>query len=320
MYTGAVENYPEIIEAIVAERELLGNPADVVRAVRDPWQVVRCLADHQLPAAALLRAGAPVPAGNWVRKPYRSGGGMNILSVHCRAGRPPPPAPASHYWQQFIPGHSASAVFVAGGGHSVLLGVTQQLIGCPWAGALAFRYAGSIGPLPIASDHRAQLERIGASLAASFALTGLFGIDTICNGDGVWTMEVNPRYTASIEVLERASSLRSIALHVSWCQGATRAIAPVSTGKRLHGKVVLYATRTTRIPPAFRTWVEQQNRQTEFPAVADIPDEGSVISPRRPICTLLTSGDSLSEVEAGLRKQVQSARRILQTPSGSSGW
>src|SRR4051794_30449688 len=35
MYTGAIENRPDLIECV--DRPLLGNPADIVRAVRDPW-------------------------------------------------------------------------------------------------------------------------------------------------------------------------------------------------------------------------------------------------------------------------------------------
>ena len=47
MYTGGLENHPRLVARIAARRPLLGNPADVLRRVRDPGEV----------KAALYRAG-----------------------------------------------------------------------------------------------------------------------------------------------------------------------------------------------------------------------------------------------------------------------
>ena len=108
------------------------------------------------------------------------------------------------------PRHVVSAVFLAAGGSAVLLGVTRQLVGCRWAGATGFRYVGSIGPLEIDRGLRRQFQRIGDCLADAFDMCGLFGIDAIVSGTDVWTIEVNPRLTASVEILERATGLAAI--------------------------------------------------------------------------------------------------------------
>ena len=43
---------------------------------------------------------------------------------------------------------------------------------------------------------------MGAALADVFDLCGLFGVDGVVRGNRFWPVEINPRYTASMEVLE----------------------------------------------------------------------------------------------------------------------
>ena len=71
-------------------------------------------------------------------------------------------------------------------------------------GSHGFQYAGSIGLLPISEATDKTLMMLGDVLTKQFDLSGLFGIDIILDGDQVWTIEVNPRYTASMEICEAA--------------------------------------------------------------------------------------------------------------------
>src|SRR5687767_10917006 len=43
MYTGGLENYPELVDQIAAERPLLGNSGSVLREVRDPFKLAAAL-------------------------------------------------------------------------------------------------------------------------------------------------------------------------------------------------------------------------------------------------------------------------------------
>src|SRR5205085_2528059 len=63
-----------------------------------------------------------------------------------------------------------------------------------------FQYAGSIGPLDC---RREALESLGQTLVDAFALRGIFGVDFLFDGDRIRPVEVNPRYPASLEILER---------------------------------------------------------------------------------------------------------------------
>ena len=131
------------------------------------------------------------------------------MRAHNTAGRT---ARSSRYFQEQIEGLPASAVYIGTRDGAICLGVTRQLLGLSWCGADRatdrFRYCGSIGPLKVSPSLARQFEELGTAIARSFALIGLFGVDAIIRDDEIWTIEMNPRYTASIEILERASAMR----------------------------------------------------------------------------------------------------------------
>jgi len=123
-----------------------------------------------------------------------------------------------NHFQQFLAGRSISAVGVGDGSHGSLLGVTRQLVGGP--GAPEFAYCGSVGPITLASAAHATVVRLIDHLAGAFDLRGLFGVDLILDdADRPWVIEVNPRWPASVEVLELAIGLPAMRIHVDACRG-----------------------------------------------------------------------------------------------------
>jgi predicted ATP-grasp superfamily ATP-dependent carboligase len=58
-----------------------------------------------------------------------------------------------------------------------------------------------------------QLNNLAAFLTKEYGLTGVNGVDFILNGDRVYLTEVNPRYSASMELIEQAYTLPIFYLH-----------------------------------------------------------------------------------------------------------
>src|ERR1043166_7161575 len=199
IYTGGLENHPAILEWL--DRPLWGNPPSALRRVRSPFVLADVLRSHGLPTL-LVRADPP-SAGDrrqWLLKPLRGSGGVGIR-------RYTPPTffdPRTHYVQEFSPGPCFGAVFLGDDAGTRLIGLTRALH-ADWLHAPAFHYAGSV--LTVVPP-RSNLQRIGDVIGDAFALRGLFGIDLVYHTDpatGVAdfrVLEVNPRYTASVEVLE----------------------------------------------------------------------------------------------------------------------
>ena len=93
-------------------------------------------------------------------------------------------------------------------------------------------------------------------LADRFELSGLFGVDFILDGDQVWTLEVNPRYTASVEIVERATGIHAIAaprgrdcqrMRLSTSLQAPRPRSPILVARQSN----LFAKRDIVISEAF---------------------------------------------------------------------
>src|SRR6185503_15144337 len=70
LYTGGLENRPDLIATI--DRPLLGNPPDVLRAVRKPERWTKCLRDRKIPCPMV--ADDSVTGGKWLLKPLRGAG------------------------------------------------------------------------------------------------------------------------------------------------------------------------------------------------------------------------------------------------------
>src|SRR6185503_1028179 len=76
MYTGALENHPELIDQMAWIAPLQGNSGDVLTRVRSPWELAKALGDAgflfpetRASAAGLLRDGS------WLTKTYAGASG-----------------------------------------------------------------------------------------------------------------------------------------------------------------------------------------------------------------------------------------------------
>ena len=184
---------------------------------------------------------------------------------------------------------------VVGAVHAEL---TRQLVGEAWLHAPAFRYCGSVGPIRVECEK--EIQALGEVLVARTGMRGLFGVDGVLREGWFWPVEVNPRYPASVEVLERATGLRAL----EWqCRPVSPrpADSPPRLGEtRLHCKAILYA----RCDVVMRTAAIQEN-------LADLPHPGERIEAGRPILTLFAEGADDAACLAALRARAAEVEASL---------
>ena len=325
-YTGALENHPDVIAALARERPLLGAGPEAVRAARD----VTILATA-VPAAGLLfpetrchARGVPRD-GSYLVKPAAGAGGRGIDRWTVAATRRPGAGRA--IWQRRVAGTAWSTSHAVAPHGAELLGASRQLLGRPWCGARGFAWCGAIGvavaeiPRPL----RRQFDRVG-TLLVGLGLTGMVGVDVIVDDRGrVWVVEVNPRPTASMELVERATGRSIAAAHFAAC-GAD---APSSAGSarprnNVPGtKAVLFAYAATAIDPGLPVRLESlaaawREADDGWPAVADIPRPGQVIARGGPLLTLFAPRGAGRDVTALLRRRVAAIAAVLSPPSGAA--
>lgn len=304
-YTSSFENYPRAVARLSQGRSLLGNPPEVLTRIRNPVELSRLL-QRQGIAAPETRATAPsTPSSRefWLLKPRRSGGGHGI-----RPWSPGEAVPRSSYLQKRISGVVGSIAFAANGRTAVILGFSRQLVGEARFGAYGFRYCGSIlgtPTTPLFAGQTALLERATTavdSLTREFGLKGLNGLDFVARSGVPYPIEVNPRYSASMELIERGQQVSMFRVHADASRGILP--APPPSARLVQGKAILFA-RYDVVLEDTRRWLEQE-------WLADIPHPGEPIQRGHPICTVFAEAPDEKSCLRLLSRRARAVYRFAQ--------
>jgi predicted ATP-grasp superfamily ATP-dependent carboligase len=313
-FTGGFENHPERVRRIARRHVLWGVDAETLRAVRDPARVAEVLARSAVPAPAVRSDPRGLPRdASWLKKPRASAGGRDIEPLLADNDADSP----LYYFQERIDGPSYSAVFIGRRSHARLVGTTRQITGIDGS---PYAYRGSIGPLPIENALAARLSVLGNVLACNFGLAGWFGVDYILRGGIPWPVEINPRYTASVEIHELASGRPLLAEHQRACaENCTASDDPVQhehscSRPRIIAKLILYATQGLVVPEI----VPDENDHTDVFAVrpvADVPWPGRRVNPGEPIMTLFAEGADTADCWSRMARLEEAWTKRLGLPA-----
>jgi uncharacterized protein len=304
-YTSNLENYPAVVKQFARAGQLIGNSPETLRRVRH-WPSLSATltrGGYLTPETIFPGSGqTPRPEREWLVKPIRSGGGHGV--AFWRKQRLPG---RSFLLQEYLPGEPISAAFVANGNRAVVLGLAEQLIGRAEFGTSGFTYCGNLlpplqdGPA-LAREVLAQVQGIADLLAREFGLVGVNGIDMILAGEKLYVIEVNPRYSASMELIERAYGLPIFDLHY---RAVTRGELPdydlSATGwpdGTYYAKAIVYAEQDFTALDT-REWMSQ--------GVRDVPHPGEEMKRGYPVCTVLAGGETREEC---MRELVEVAERV----------
>lgn len=287
MYTGGLENHPDVITDLAKDREILGaGPSELKRLRERPDS-----------------AGALVPAtGRWLVKSFRSSGGLGV-----RRAVPGETVPDGHYLEEFLDGPVMSAVFHDG----ELLGITEQIVGASWLHAREFLYAGNLvgwalptrssgacGELQLTQAFPLTSGAVGGQCppyeipTPAVRLAGYSGIDFILKNSTPIVLEINPRYPASVEVIE-------FARHFGCAVGKAIYFAPRSFAFSRSGPW------DADLEGTFEPW--------RLPTYADIPEPGELMEAGSPVLTFFAAASTADEC----RERLQSRARELDALFGA---
>ncbi|MBX9579600.1 MAG: ATP-grasp domain-containing protein [Gemmataceae bacterium] len=332
LYTGGLENHPEVVAELGRRRELWGVGPDGLERVRDPFALFDLLAGKGFAAPQVRRPDEPDPSqGRWLLKPARSAGGFGIRPA------PPGPHPADLYLQEFVDGPPMSAAFAAAHPRCELLGVFEQLVGEPWLHARPFAYCGNITANPD-DNLRGTLVLIGYRLLTAGGLRGVCGVDFVHADGSPFVVEVNPRYTAAMELLEHATGRavfpsptpppNPLPHRERGSRTAAGSGLPPSPlvgegagGRGVRacaGKAVYYAPHPITFPPA-GPWdadLELPFDPWRLPGYADIPDPGEVIEPGQPVLTFFATGSTTADCREKLKERAAELDARFGGPAG----
>jgi predicted ATP-grasp superfamily ATP-dependent carboligase len=176
-------------------------------------------------------------------------------------------------------------------------------------GSAGFRYCGSL--LASAGEalfpEQEALLGTAAALAASvteeFGLVGLNGLDFVAREGVPYPLEVNPRFSASMELVERAQGLSLFELHERACRGVLP-LAPVPARSVL-GKAIVFARRNVTMPDT-RGWLTDGS-------FADVPHPGERVGRGHPICTVFEEARDAASCYRGLIRRSARVYRAAES-------
>ncbi|WP_425613689.1 ATP-grasp domain-containing protein [Anatilimnocola sp. NA78] len=305
MYTGSLENYPRLVGRLAKLRPLLGNGPEVVARVRDPRWLASQLSKTELAYPETRFAGDKIASeAGWLIKPIRSAGGMGIRQADAAEGRF---VGTRHVYQRYVQGVSLSASFMATKNGVHLLGFAQQWCGENWGSPQPFQFAGAMSPLKLLPADEETIVRAANQLAASAGLRGLFGLDLIRDAERIWLIEVNPRYTASMELLESTTGPSLVVAHCQAFAAEDVSIFRVASTE-FHAKLIVYATESGVAGDRLQQLIGELGAVGI--QVKDIPVWGTTIDKHSPICTVQIASADRATIANGL---VTSAEQICSS-------
>ncbi|QDU79601.1 ATP-grasp domain protein [Polystyrenella longa] len=305
-YTGGLENHPELLRQCERSAPLFGVRSYSVERLRDPILLSRVVEPTgiHVPETRLMTGKAP--DGDWLLKPWRSGGGQRIRQAD-RAGAQTGTGGESFYLQRRVRGVPYSVSFLARNGKGEILGAVRQFIATSSEIQVSrgirlqfpFLFCGGVTCEVGEVASPDVLQDLVDRLVQEFELVGLCGIDLIkTDTSRTCLLEVNPRYTATMELLERRSGTRFLPQHFAACQGKEATIPAFSATK--DSVRPMYVAKQVLYTPTGLTIGEEglvsllggsflQASDAEI-ILADQPAPGSVLQAGWPICSLISLG------------------------------
>jgi predicted ATP-grasp superfamily ATP-dependent carboligase len=276
-YSGGFENFPELVDEMSAECELLGNSPTSLRAVRDPYRLREMVRSVGMETPQVLSPGTqPDPRFRWLRKRLKSGGGYAIEPWDGIVPNEP-----GYMVQRYVEGLAHSASFIGNGHAAQVFAVTRQLSGDAAFGAHGFAYVGNLLIPKPDSRLLANLNDLATALTRAFGLVGLNGIDFIVKGEQLTILEVNPRYSASMELVEEDMATSLFAWHVAGCRQQPLTVLPEYQSQNVFGKAYVYARQDGTTPDTTRWSAKGWH---------DVPRTGETFRAGQPICTVTAVG------------------------------
>lgn len=273
VYGAGFEDRPELLTALARGRPVIGNRAETVARLKDPFAFADLLASLGIPHPEVATA-PPADAGGWLMKRAGASGGAHIRQASSRL-------PAGHYAQRRMAGRPVSLLFLADGRGVLPVGFSRQWV-APARGH-PYRYGGAVGPVPASGETAAAMIDAVSRIAGTVGLVGLNSADFLAGPAGWCLLEINPRPGATLDLFDRPPMPSLFGLHLAACAGRLPAELPSLTGCR--AAMVVYSA----VPILLRDglcWPDW---------TADRPRTPARIPAGAPLCTVIADGPDMKE-------------------------
>ncbi len=312
LLAGGMENLPELVSSLCDRGLLQGMDRTSLLACRSIESLRQLVHGTGINFPESRDCKPRVDPAKWIWKPYASSGGLGIRSAVDTSDNP------FGYWQKFIQGSSIGVYFVIFPDGPQYCGATESLSGEDWPGPKPMIYRGSLGPIDLPESYVSDLTELAMRIYSSTNYRGWLQMDLVETTDAqLYLLEINPRWTAGMEILRIAELTNMARLHLQAIRfDSTTSLESLKNHSHWAAKAIFYA------PHELRFWFDSKaefirhamTRLKQDPTchryeveadIADIPHVDQVFLPEQPVFTVRT------RFAHRVNLDWQSARQIL---------
>lgn len=197
--------------------------------------------------------------------------------------------------QELVEGAPVSVSCLSDGKNAVAVAINEQYL--RGSEDASHGFCGSVTPF-IHSDSE-MLVSLAEEIAAASGCTGSLGIDFVL-GDEVWVIEINPRFQATLDTVERATGINLFMAHLDACRGVLPVKRPFA--HRFAARSILFADRDLVVRDDLG---HMQSR------VADIPPVGTRIEDGHALISVFGEGSTRDDACRALDNNITELRTYI---------
>lgn len=273
-----------------------GTPSGIAARFCTKTGIQKFFEDYGFPVPPIVSAGE-YPA--FIKPDTGAGGWRNTLAVtpddetawqECWPDTP-------YIRQMPVEGIPCSVSCIADGTRACALSLNRQF-NRGGEGERRFGFAGAVTPfLP---EVREQILTMAEDIAAKTGCIGSLGIDFMLTDDGIRAIEVNPRFQATLDIVEMSTGVNIFELHCNAARGILPAARPVPTMTALRS--IIFADHDC---------VVADDLKSLHPEIADIPWVGTEIEEGSAVLSVYGRGADEDEALASLDKTISKVHRYM---------
>ena len=285
---------------------VFGSSAECAARFCDKQQIQHFFEEHDIPRPKQIDSASIEPGKQYLLKPLVGAGGWRNRAIHSQTDIDEwvLEFQAPFILQEYVSGIPASVCCVTTGKTARAIALNAQIIrDDPLA---PFGFSGSYTPFIHPSS--SQMIHLAEKIALASGCIGIIGIDFIV-GDEIWAIEINPRFQATLETVERATGINLVQAHIDACNGIISESIPLSPiYQKTCIRRIMFADRHMTWPASSKA----QNPRDDLMRFSDIPQPQTIFEPGNVVISMYGTGTDLTTAEQDLHTSITIVHQYIQ--------
>ena len=246
------------------------------------------------------------PGKQYILKPHQGAGGWRNKTVTNQSDIDEwiEKFQAPYILQEYVSGIPASVCCVTTGMEARAIAVNIQIMRDD--PEVPFGFSGSC--TPFVDPCVEQMIQLAEKAALASGCIGIIGVDFVV-GDEIWAIEINPRFQATLETVERATGVNLVQAHIDACNGVISAAIPkIPQYHQTSIRRILFAEKNFIWPSHFTA----MNPLDDLMRFSDIPHPGTVFEPGHAVISVYGTGVDLAAAERDLHTSITNILQYIQ--------